>query len=314
MRPEGVGVQKAFVVSIWAILSLSATVHAQTFDLNNTDLNDGETARRNWNAWFDFDATPAQWHSFQLNFVTSVGQHQFFEYNELQSFAREWHEMVLPDVVDSEVQFRMNQMESNGLFYMNNNENYAGPHRGWRLIYQAEDRIPFGLSIGWHRMPLQWHASGTTAAGQTVSVNSSRVLAQPLVEDFLHLRQIYNYYIPEAIEMAQAPRYGHIEVGLTKNLGDWVQVGVYSLVAPRAQHRIASWHEEMTLDLESPLFSLNPGADMSIPFTFGASLSVRYSMISFGLSQFLQAAPATPPGGSPLQDLQYGAFQLGYAF
>ena len=314
MSPVVMHIQKCFFVSIWAVLGLSATVPAQTFDLDNMDLNDGKTDSGKWTDWFDFNAAPETWQPFQLSFVSSVGQHQLFEYNELQSFAREWHEMVLPDVVDSEVQFRMNQMESNSLFYMNNNENYAGPHRGWRFIYQAEDWIPFGISIGWHRMPLQWQASGTTASGQTVSVNSSRILAQPLVEDFLHLRQIYNYYIPEVIQVAKAPRYGHIEVGLTKNLGDWVQVGVCGLVAPRAQNRIASWHEEMTLDLEAPLFSLNPGADMSIPVTFGASINVRYSMISFGLSQFLQAAPATPSGGSPLQDLRYGAFQLGYAF
>lgn len=297
-----------------ASFALTGALQAQTFDLGEVDKADKDGKGTSLQDWVDGMSGPTPWRPFQLSFVTSVGRKEVFAYEDLRMFAREWHEMVLPNTSSNELEFRMQQMDGNGLFIMNDQQNYAGQHRGLRFGYQAETIVPLGFFAGIHLMPLQWQATGTTASGNTASINSARVLVQPLVEDYLYLREIYGYYIPEPINMAMPTRFAHVEVGLSKNLGDWVQIGASALLAPGASNAIASWHEDLVLGIEEPLFDINPGAGMNIPMTFCASITARYDMISIGISQFLQPAPETPTGGEPLQNLQYGSFNIGYAF
>ena len=297
-----------------ASMVFTGLIQAQSFDLGAVDKADKEGSGTSLQDWVDGMSGPTPWPSFQLSFVTSVGRKEIFAYDDLKMFAREWHQMVLPNASSNELEFRMQQMDGNGLFIMNDQQNYAGQHRGLRFGYQAETMVPLGIFVGVHMMPLQWQATGTTASGQTASINSARALVQPLVEDFLYLREIYGYYIPESIDMAMPTRFTHVELGLSKNLGDWVQIGASALLSPGASNAIASWHENLVLGIEEPLFDINPGGEMNIPMTFCATITARYDMISVGISQFLQPAPETPAGGNPLQNLQYGSFNIGYAF
>jgi len=303
-------------VAFWGALCATGALHAQQFDLGavkSAEEADGST--RSMQDLFDGMNEQGDWLPFQISFVSNVSRTQLFDSEDLRVFAREWHEMVLPNTSPNELSYRMQQMDSNNLFYnLNDQQNYAGKHRGIRMGYQAEDKFPFGVFAGIHLLSLQWQATGTTSEGRTAQINSSRALVQPLVEDFLYLREIYNYYISEPIEVGTPFRLAHVELGLSKNLGSFVQIGVSALLAPGAKNAITSWHQDLVADLEEPLFELNPGADMSIPMTYCATISARYNMVSFGISQFLQPAPETPTGGDPLDALQYGAIQLGYAF
>lgn len=297
-----------------ASMALTGLIQAQSFDLGAVDKEEQDGNGTSLKDWVDGVSGPTPWRPFQLSFVTSVGRKEIFAYDDLKMFAREWHQMVLPNTSSNELEYRMQQMDGNGLFIMNDQQNYAGQHRGLRFGYQAETVMPLGIFAGIHLMPLQWQATGTTAAGTTASINSARALVQPLVEDYLYLREIYGYYIPEPINMAMPTRFTHVELGVSKNLGNWVQIGASTLLAPGASNAIANWHENLVLGIEEPLFDINPGAGMNIPMTFCATISARYDMISIGISQFLQPAPETPTGGDPLQNLQYGSFNIGYAF
>lgn len=287
----------------------------QTFDLDALDSgSNGDSSGGGLSALLDDMNGPTEWKPFQLSLVLGSAGMQIFEWDEMHSLARNWHETMLPNTSSGELEFRLNQMNNNNMFYLNNEENYAGRHRGLRLTWQAEEIAPIGLFAGVHMMPIQWQGSGTSAEGETVAMNSTLAQFQPLVDEFLYLRQIYNYYIPEEMSLSAVLRVPHVELGLSKNLGDWVQIGVSALLAPGAENAIVNWHEDIVAGLEEPQFALNPGAGIDVPMSFSGFASVRYGAVSLGLNAFLQPAPETPAKGQPLNAIQYSTFTLGYGF
>lgn len=287
----------------------------QTFDLDALDSeSNGGSGGGGLSALLDdMDGQP-EWKPFQLTLVWGSVGSQIFEWDDMHSLARNWHETMLPNTSSGELEFRLNQMNNNNMFYLNNEENYAGRHRGIRLTWQSEEIVPIGLFAGVHMMPIQWQGSGTSAEGETVAMNSTLAQFQPLVDEFLYLRQIYNYYIPEEMSLAAGLRMPHVELGVSKNLGDWVQIGVSALLAPGAENAIVNWHEDIVAGLDEPQFALNPGAGIDVPMSFSGFASVRYSSVSLGVNIFMQPAPETPAEGQPLNPIQYGTVVLGYAF
>lgn len=240
-------------------------------------------------------------------------------YDTGESEIRRGLERFYPELNSGQINNSLWDMQYQGILstfqYASQSYDGLGP-RVIRLKYQPFDQNNLHVSLGLVRTPGMFYANSQRQVdASVVTVNQTEAMASLYLDQYFHLREIYENYFLEFPQVPDVWRPRMLEIGASYGVNSLVSfTGAFSLI-PNGSNSVQQWYDnQRDLNIASSLTDLD---EVVVAHQFSLGCQLGLGAFNFGIEQRMMRFTTsitsyTDNGSFAPEEPNYTGIVLGY--